>query len=74
MTLSFLSHLKSLGLSDARIAKYASHLPTVLRALGNIDLRKATKTDVERAVAWINSQNYAGWTKHSLKLTLKKLI
>ena len=74
MTLSFLSHLKSLGLSDARIAKYASHLPTVLRALGNIDLRKATKADVERAVAWINSQNYAEWTKHSLKLTLKKLI
>jgi len=35
---------------------------------------EATKRDVERAVAWINAQPYKSWTKHGLKLALKKLV
>ncbi|RLG91032.1 MAG: hypothetical protein DRO36_05100 [Candidatus Hecatellales archaeon] len=73
LALSFLNHLKALGLSKARIAKYASHLVVLLKTI-DFNLENATKKDVERIVGWINSQNYAEWTKHDKKLLLKKLI
>ena len=73
LALSFLNHLKALGLSKARITKYANYLTTLLRII-DFDLKKATKKDVERVAGWINSQNYAEWTKRDKKLTLKKLI
>ncbi len=73
LALDFLSHLGALGLSIARVSKYASHLPTLLRAI-NFNLAEAKKEDVEKVVAWINTQPYREWTKHDLKLTLRKLI
>jgi len=68
-----LDHLAALGLSIARISKYASHLPALLRII-DFDLAKATREDVEKVVAWINSQPYREWTKHDKKLVLRKLI
>jgi len=73
LALKFLDHLSALGLSIARVSKYASHLPTLLRVI-DFDLASATKRDVERVVAWINRQPYREWTKHDEKLTLRKLI
>ncbi|MCS7373564.1 MAG: hypothetical protein NDF56_01095 [archaeon GB-1845-036] len=68
-----MDHLAALGLSIARISKYASHLPALLRII-DFDLAKATREDVEKVVAWINSQPYREWTKHDKKLMLRKLI
>ncbi|MBS7611734.1 hypothetical protein KEJ27_05945 [Candidatus Bathyarchaeota archaeon] len=73
LALSFLDHLTSLGLSKASLAKYASHLITILRVM-DFDPATATRRDVERVVAWLNSQPYKGWTKRDKKLVLKRLI
>jgi len=73
LALRFLDHLAAFGLSKARLSKYASHLPPLLRVV-DFDLAKATRQDVEKVVAWINSQPYREWTKHDKKLVLRKLI
>jgi len=73
LALRFLSHLRALGLSTGRVAKYAGHLCVLLRVI-DFDPREATREDVERVVAWINSQPYSPWTRHDYKLVLKKLI
>jgi len=73
LTLAFLDHLLVLGLSIARVSKYAAHLRTLLRII-DYKPREATKQDVEKIVAWIQKENYADWTRHDLKLILKKLI
>jgi len=70
----FIEHLASLGLSIPRLAKYAAHLSVILRLLDGKRLGEASRADVERAVAWINSQPYADTTKRDLKLVLKKFI
>ena len=71
--LRFLDHLGALGLSVGRVAKYSGHLPVLLRAI-DVDLKAMTREDVERVVAWINSRPYKEWTKHDMKLTLRKLV
>jgi integrase len=72
--LRFLDHLGSLGLTIARISKYACHIPAILR-LVNFNLAEATRSDVERVVAAINmNRNWREWTKHDKKLILRKLI
>ena len=40
----------------------------------DFDLAKASRRDVEKVVAWINSQPHREWTKHDKKLVLRKLI
>jgi len=35
---------------------------------------KATRSDVERVVAWINGQPYKSSTKGDLRLTVRKLV
>jgi len=55
-SLQFLDHLSTLGLSVGQVSKYAAHLPTLLRMIGDgIELRALTKTDAERIVAAINA-------------------
>ncbi|MEM3716548.1 MAG: hypothetical protein QW145_05250 [Candidatus Bathyarchaeia archaeon] len=73
VALRFLDHLFSLGLSVARVCKYADHAIALLRAI-DFKLEKATRRDVERVVAWINRQPYREWTKRDKKLVLRKLI
>lgn len=71
--LRFLDHLQALGLSTSRVLKYAASLCTIFKNVPFNPL-KADRSDLERVVAWINSQPYKSWTKHGLKLTLKKLV
>ena len=73
LALRFPDHLESIVLSSATVSKYAEHLPVLLRAV-DFDLQDATRRDVERVVAWINSQQYKASTKRDLKLILRKLI
>ena len=70
LLLKFLDHLESLGLSKARVLKYANHLSKIFRYVA-FDPSAATKHDIERVVAWINRQPYREWTKHSLKMAFK---
>ena len=50
LALSFLNHLRALGLSKARIAKYANHLLVLLRNI-DFNLEKATKKMLKRLLA-----------------------
>jgi integrase/ribosomal protein L40E len=71
--LRFLDHLQALGLSPSRVLKYATQLCTLFKNVP-FDPVGASRANVERVVAWINSQSYKSWTKHGLKLTVKKLL
>jgi len=71
--LCFIDHLCALGLSKARVTKYAAHLPPLLRMI-NTDLKTMTKLNVEKVVAAINTSNQKSWTKRDKKLVLRKLI
>ncbi|MEM1507295.1 MAG: hypothetical protein QXS05_04620 [Candidatus Bathyarchaeia archaeon] len=71
--LSFLDHLESLGLSRARVLKYATSLCTIYRHVP-FDPANASKRDIERIVAWVNRQPYREWTKHGLKIAVRKLV
>jgi len=50
LALRFLDHLSALGLSVARVSKYASHLPPLLRVI-DFEPAEATRQDVEKVVA-----------------------
>jgi len=71
--LSFLDHLRALGLSQGRVAKYANHICSLMRGLP-FDPQNATRRDVERVLAWINSQPYKSTTKKDFKVVVRKLI
>jgi integrase len=73
VALAFLDHLFVLGLSLARVSKYSAQLRTILRLI-NFPPKDATKQDIEKIVAWIQEKDYAEWTRHDLKLILKKFI
>jgi hypothetical protein len=73
LLLKFLDHLQALGLSPSRVLKYATQLCMLFKNVP-FDPMGASRADVERVVAWINSQPYKSWTKHGLKLTVKKLL
>jgi len=73
LLLGFIDHLESLGLSPARVLKYANHLCKIFRHIP-FDPANATRRDVERVVAWINRQPYREWTKHGLKMAVRKLV
>ena len=72
-SLQFLNHLNALGLSTARVTKYATHLPPLLRII-NADLKTITKQDIECVVSTLNNSRQKEWTKHDKKLTLRKLV
>ncbi|MCL1976527.1 MAG: site-specific integrase [Candidatus Bathyarchaeota archaeon] len=73
ITLQFLDHLNDLGLSVGRVAKYAAHLPVLLRVI-DVDLQTITKADVERVVIDIDNKQHRSCTKRDKKLVLRKLI
>jgi integrase len=73
LALSFLDHLLTLELSEGRVSAYASHIPAILR-VADFNLAGASRKDIEKVVAWINSQPYSESTKRDKKITLKKLV
>ena len=73
VAIGLLRHLSALGLSTGRLVKYATYLCVLLKAI-DFNPREAGRDDVERVVAWINSQPYSPWTRHDYKLVLRKLI
>jgi hypothetical protein len=73
VAIRFLDHLSALGLSLARVSKYASHLSVFIRMI-DTDIKAMTKTDVETIVADINCNKHKAWTKRDKKLVLRKLV
>jgi hypothetical protein len=74
VALRMLDHLASLGLSTAAISNYAAHLVAVLRLI-DFDVEKATRNDVERVVAKINSnKRWREQTKYHKRVVLRRLI
>ncbi|MEM3545527.1 MAG: hypothetical protein QXU47_08335 [Candidatus Bathyarchaeia archaeon] len=68
IALRFLDHLNALSLNMARVSKIASHLPALLRLIDS-NIGEATRADIERVVAEVNSnKHWRGWTKHDKKL------
>ena len=53
------------------IVKHLYSFEKFLDALDGIDVRKATKEDIERAMARINATKLAEWTKSSIKVVVK---
>ena len=71
--LNFVAHLQAIGQSTGRVAKYANHVCALTKRCPlNADL--ATRPDVEKVVAWINTQPYKSSTKADLRRVVKKLV
>lgn len=69
--LDFADYCFSEGLSVPRVEKYLAHLKC-LTSLFNKDFAEATRSDLEKLVRTIQQSDYSEWTKHDLRLTLKK--
>jgi integrase/recombinase XerD len=79
--LSFLDHLVARGTSEARVCFYATKAATILRLMKENGLaftfKEATKEDVEKIMAVINSatkRQFKAHTRAGLALTLKKVV
>ena len=73
LLLGFVAHLEALGLSTGRVAKYANHACALTKRCP-FNPKMATRSDIEKVVAWINTQPYKSNTKNDLRLVVKKLV
>jgi integrase/recombinase XerD len=73
LLLDFVAHLEALGLSTGRVAKYANHVSALTKRCP-LNAASATRSDVEKVIAWINGQPYKSSTKSDLRLVVKKLV
>jgi hypothetical protein len=73
LLLNFAAHIEAVGQSTVRVAKYANHV-CVFTKRCPLNPVTATRSDVERAIAWINTQPYKSSTKSDLRRVIKKLV
>ncbi len=71
--LSFIAHLEAIGQSTGRVAKYANHVCALTKCCP-LNATSATRNDVEKMIAWINTQPYKSSTKADLRRVVKKLV
>lgn len=69
----FKKYLIVQGCSDAHMYKLLSHLKKILEFV-DYDLRKATKSQIEDIVAWVNQREISDETKRQYKIILKVLF
>ncbi|ADC64369.1 integrase family protein [Ferroglobus placidus DSM 10642] len=69
----FRKYLLVQGCSDAHMYKMLSHLKKILEFV-DYDLKKATKSQIEDIVAWINQRKVSDETKRQYKIVLKVLF
>lgn len=67
----FIDNCFSEGLSKIRIIRYITTLKYLAMFIGK-DFDTVTKEDIKSVVAQIEMKNYAEWSKHFYKVTLKK--
>ena len=73
LLLNFVAHLEAIGQSTGRVAKYANHVCALTKRCP-FNAPSATRADVEKVIAWINTQPYKSSTKSDLRRTVKKLV
>ncbi len=71
--LNFIAHLEAIGQSTGRAAKYANHICALTKRCP-LQATSATRADVEKVIAWINTQPYKSSTKADLRRVVKKLV
>lgn len=61
------------GYSAGRIVKYLYSLASISKKLAK-PFKKAGSEDTKRYVVWLEKSDYAEWTKHDLKVILRKYL
>jgi integrase/ribosomal protein L37E len=69
----FIDECYSNGLNDKRIIFYLTRLWKILQ-MTNKNLDQLTKSDIKRMVGEIEKSDYTEWTKHSYKVSIKKVL
>ncbi|MDD5617377.1 MAG: site-specific integrase [Candidatus Methanoperedens sp.] len=69
----FMDDLLARGFSPARVIKYLSSLVSISKRL-DVSLKKVKSEDLKKFAAWLGKSDYAEWTKHGLKIILKKYM
>ncbi|MCX9012346.1 MAG: site-specific integrase [Candidatus Methanoperedens sp.] len=69
----FTNNLLAQGISAGRVVKYLYSLVSIRRRL-NKSFRSAKEDDIKRFVVGLEKSEYAEWTKHDLKIILKKYL
>ncbi len=61
------------GITPSRMVKYLYTLVSIKKKL-DIPFKSAKEDDIKRFVAGLEKSDYAEWTKHDLKVILKKYL
>ncbi len=69
----FMNDLLAQGISAGRVIKYHYSLVSIKRKL-NISFRSAKEDDIKRFIIKLEKSDYAEWTKHDLKIIIKKYL
>ncbi|MBT3582587.1 hypothetical protein HN777_00540 [Candidatus Woesearchaeota archaeon] len=70
LILDFVRFGEAKGLSPHRVLTYIKYMRTFAKIV-NVDFDKATRDDMEKAFAYINSKGYADWTVQTYNDVIK---
>ena len=70
LILDFVRFGEAKGLSAHRVLTYIKYMRTFAKIV-NVDFDKATRDDMEKAFAYINSKGYADWTVQTYNDVIK---
>lgn len=73
LILDFHDECYSQGLSDHRVLFYVTKLRNICKWKQK-DFQDLTKDDIKKLVRKIERKDYAEWTKHGYKVTIKKFF
>ncbi len=69
----FVEDLLANSYSAGRVNKYLSCLVSIKKRLG-VPFREATQEDIKRFAASLERSDYKAWTKHDLKVILRRYM
>lgn len=69
----FTHNLLVQGISAGRVVKYLNSFVSIKRRL-NTSFRSANENDIKRFIVELDKSDYADWTKHDLKIIIKKYL
>lgn len=69
----FTDDLLAQGYTAGRVVKYLYSLVSICKKLAK-PFNKAGSEDIKRYVVWLEKSDYAEWTKHDLKVILRKYL
>jgi site-specific recombinase XerD len=69
----FIDELSAQGYSAGRVVKYLYSLTGIRKKLDK-PFDKLEREDIKRYATWLEKSDYSDWTKHDLKIFLRKYI